>query len=145
MIFDYSLAALVTAGPARLPHLRTAQARTVLKGHDHDRHRLGPDSSLLRDHRRNHAAARRLHDARVQRRTHVPFADPAAGRSRDLEIAGVDERQEQHAVTYTVGMLLFHVGGFLILYALMRLQAGLPFNPAGQSAVAPKNCRSIRR
>jgi K+-transporting ATPase ATPase A chain len=50
--------------------------------------------------------------------------------------AGVDARHEQHAVTYTVGMLLFHVGGFLILYALMRLQAGLPFNPAGQSAVS---------
>ena len=48
------------------------------------------------------------------------------------KIAGVDERQEQHAVTYTVAMLLFHVGGFLILYVLMRLQAGLPFNPAGQ-------------
>src|SRR6202167_4274283 len=52
------------------------------------------------------------------------------------KLAGVDERHEQHAVTYTVGMLLFHVGGFLILYALMRLQAWLPFNPAGQSAVA---------
>jgi K+-transporting ATPase ATPase A chain len=32
------------------------------------------------------------------------------------KIAGVDERHEQHAVTYTVSMLLFHVGGFLILY-----------------------------
>src|SRR5262245_22589610 len=32
-------------------------------------------------------------------------------------------------------MLLFHVGGFLILYALMRLQGLLPFNPADQSAV----------
>ncbi len=52
-------------------------------------------------------------------------------------IAGVDERQEQHAVTYTVGMLLFHVGGFLILYVLMRVQQALPFNPADQSAVAP--------
>ena len=51
------------------------------------------------------------------------------------KIAGVDERQEQHAVTYTVGMLLFHVGAFLILYWLMRLQAALPFNPAGQTAV----------
>jgi K+-transporting ATPase ATPase A chain len=51
--------------------------------------------------------------------------------------AGVDERHEQHAVTYTVGMLLFHVGGFLILYVLMRAQAWLPYNPAGQSAVAP--------
>jgi K+-transporting ATPase ATPase A chain len=51
-------------------------------------------------------------------------------------IAGVDEKREQHWLTYTVAMLLFHVGGFLILYAVMRLQAVLPFNPAGQSAVA---------
>jgi K+-transporting ATPase ATPase A chain len=51
-------------------------------------------------------------------------------------LAGVDERHEQHAVTYTIAMLLFHVGGFLILYALLRLQVLLPFNPAEQSAVA---------
>ncbi len=51
-------------------------------------------------------------------------------------IGGVDERREQHWLTYTVSMLLFHVGGFLIIYALMRLQALLPFNPAEQSAVA---------
>ena len=51
-------------------------------------------------------------------------------------IGGVDEKREQHWLTYTVAMLLFHVGGFLILYALMRLQAVLPFNPAEQSAVA---------
>jgi K+-transporting ATPase ATPase A chain len=50
--------------------------------------------------------------------------------------AGVDERREQGWLMYTVGMLLFHLGGFLILYVLMRLQAGLPFNPADQSAVA---------
>jgi K+-transporting ATPase ATPase A chain len=52
-------------------------------------------------------------------------------------IGGVDERREQHWLTYTVAMLLFHVGGFLIIYAVMRLQAVLPFNPADQSAVAP--------
>jgi potassium-transporting ATPase potassium-binding subunit len=52
-------------------------------------------------------------------------------------IGGVDERREQHWLTYTVAMLLFHVGGFLIIYVLMRLQAALPFNPAEQSAVAP--------
>ena len=51
-------------------------------------------------------------------------------------IGGVDEKREQHWLTYTVAMLLFHVGGFLIIYALMRLQAVLPFNPAEQSAVA---------
>ena len=52
------------------------------------------------------------------------------------KVAGVNESNEQHAVTYTVSMLLFHVCGFFILYVLMRLQAGLPFNPTGQSAVA---------
>jgi potassium-transporting ATPase potassium-binding subunit len=53
------------------------------------------------------------------------------------KIAGVNEQSEQHAVTYTIGMLLFHVGGLLILYVLMRTQASLPFNPAEQPAVAP--------
>ncbi len=51
-------------------------------------------------------------------------------------VGGVDARSEQNWVSYTLAMLLFHVGGFAILYALMRLQALLPFNPAGQSAVA---------
>ena len=51
------------------------------------------------------------------------------------KVAGVAERQEQHAVTYTVSMLIFHLGGLFIIYALMRLQAFLPFNPADQSAV----------
>jgi len=60
---------------------------------------------------------------------------------RPIEVAiywvgGVDEKREQHWVTYTLAMLFFHVGGFLILYAVTRLQAVLPFNPAGQSAVA---------
>src|SRR5580658_9951280 len=53
------------------------------------------------------------------------------------KIAGVDEGQERHAVTYTVGMLLFHVGGFLIFYVLMRVKGWLPFNPGGQTGVAP--------
>src|ERR1700752_4005858 len=52
-------------------------------------------------------------------------------------LRGGDERRVHHWLTYAVAMLFFHVGGFLILYFLMRLQAGLPFNPAGMSAVAP--------
>src|ERR1044072_3986278 len=51
-------------------------------------------------------------------------------------IGGVDEKREQHWLTYAVAMLLFHVGGFLIIYGLMRLQGLLPFNPAKQGAVA---------
>ena len=61
---------------------------------------------------------------------------------RPIEVAlyrlgGVDEKQEQHWLTYTAAMLLFHVGGFILLYALIRLQGVLPLNPAVQSAVAP--------
>src|SRR5579875_2793570 len=48
---------------------------------------------------------------------------------------GVDERQEQHWLTYAASMLLFSLAGFLTLYVLQRFQAALPFNPAGQSAV----------
>src|SRR6202167_5183822 len=51
------------------------------------------------------------------------------------KISGVDEGREQSWIIYTIAMLLFHVGGFLILYVLIRAQAMLPFNPAGQSAV----------
>src|ERR1700692_336461 len=56
-------------------------------------------------------------------------------------LGGVNEKREQHWLTYTVAMLLFHAGGFLIIYAVLRLQDVLPLqtqlNPAGQSAVAP--------
>ena len=50
-------------------------------------------------------------------------------------LGGVDESREQHWLTYTVAMLFFHVGGFLILYFLLRLQGFLPFNPQGMAAV----------
>jgi K+-transporting ATPase ATPase A chain len=52
-------------------------------------------------------------------------------------VAGIDERREQHWITYTVAMLLFNAAGFLLLYALLRLQNVLPLNPADMSAVAP--------
>ncbi len=48
-------------------------------------------------------------------------------------LCGVDEREEQHWVTYAIAMLLFSFAGFVVLYALQRLQAVLPFNPQGQS------------
>jgi K+-transporting ATPase ATPase A chain len=50
-------------------------------------------------------------------------------------LAGVDAKREQHWITYMGAMLFFHVGGFLILYGLLRLQALLPFNPAEQGAM----------
>jgi potassium-transporting ATPase potassium-binding subunit len=50
-------------------------------------------------------------------------------------LCGVEEKQEQHWVTYAVAMLVFTMSGFVTLYALQRLQAVLPFNPAGQPEV----------
>ena len=53
-------------------------------------------------------------------------------------IAGTNERDEQHWTTYAVGMLLFNLAGFLLLYAMQRLQGVLPFNPVGMAAVPPE-------
>jgi K+-transporting ATPase ATPase A chain len=50
-------------------------------------------------------------------------------------LAGVDEKREQDWLACTVAMLLFHVGGFVMLYALLRLQGLLPLNPQGLAAV----------
>ncbi|MEI7610878.1 MAG: potassium-transporting ATPase subunit KdpA, partial [Rhodospirillaceae bacterium] len=61
---------------------------------------------------------------------------------RPLEIgfyrlAGVDEKTEQHWLTYTVAMLVFNLVCFAGLYALLRGQELLPFNPQGMTAMAP--------
>src|SRR5690348_15396092 len=48
---------------------------------------------------------------------------------------GIDETKEQSWLIYAVAMLLFSIAGFVVLYALQRLQDVLPFNPQGQSAV----------
>jgi potassium-transporting ATPase potassium-binding subunit len=44
-------------------------------------------------------------------------------------LSGVDEKEEQHWVTYAVAMLLFSLFGVISLYAMQRLQHVLPFNP----------------
>jgi len=50
---------------------------------------------------------------------------------------GIDEKEEQHWLTYAVALLFFSVAGFVTLYALQRLQWYLPFNPQGQTGVEP--------
>jgi len=50
-------------------------------------------------------------------------------------LCGVDPGEEQHWTSYGVAMLLFSVAGFLTLYAMMRLQAALPYNPEHMPAV----------
>ncbi len=50
-------------------------------------------------------------------------------------LAGTSEREEQHWLVYVGAMLLFNLAGFVLVYALQRLQAGLPLNPMGMAAV----------
>ena len=96
---------------------------------------MGADRALQRDRDPDRPPVRRLYDARLRGRAH--FSHPVL---RPVERAvywccGVDEKEEQHWLTYAVAMLLFSVVGFLTLYALQRLQWYLPFNPQGQTGV----------
>jgi K+-transporting ATPase ATPase A chain len=50
-------------------------------------------------------------------------------------LSRVDEKEEQHWLTYTVAMLAFSLLGVLSLYAIQRFQHLLPFNPQGFPAV----------
>ncbi|MFG1246672.1 potassium-transporting ATPase subunit KdpA [Xanthobacter flavus] len=52
-------------------------------------------------------------------------------------LGGVDPKREQTWLGYTLAMLLFHVAGFLILYAVLRLQDLLPLNPQEMAAMPP--------
>jgi K+-transporting ATPase ATPase A chain len=52
---------------------------------------------------------------------------------------GVDEKEEQHWLTYAVALLFFSVAGFVTLYALQRLQWYLPFNPQDQTGIEPSS------
>jgi potassium-transporting ATPase potassium-binding subunit len=52
-------------------------------------------------------------------------------------VSGVNEREEQGWLGYGLAMLTFSLAGFVVLYALQRLQAVLPFNPQRLDAVGP--------
>ncbi len=52
-------------------------------------------------------------------------------------LAGVDPTREQSWSHYALAVILFKVFCFIAVYALLRLQGVLPFNPSGLEAVAP--------
>jgi K+-transporting ATPase ATPase A chain len=52
-------------------------------------------------------------------------------------VSGARPEHESGWLAYTFGMLAFNALGFVLLYATLRLQGVLPFNPQGFSAVAP--------
>jgi K+-transporting ATPase ATPase A chain len=50
-------------------------------------------------------------------------------------LCGINPREDQHWSVYAIAMLFFNGAGFVLLYALMRLQDLLPLNPQGFGAV----------
>src|SRR5687768_8130195 len=52
-----------------------------------------------------------------------------------LRAGGVDPNAEQGWLGYAGAMLAFNAAGFALLYAILRLQDVLPFNPQGFAAV----------
>ncbi|MBJ7532800.1 potassium-transporting ATPase subunit KdpA [Rhodomicrobium vannielii ATCC 17100] len=52
-------------------------------------------------------------------------------------LAGIDPRAEQRWSAYAISMLAFNFAGFLLLYAILRLQDLLPLNPQGMGGMPP--------
>jgi K+-transporting ATPase ATPase A chain len=77
---------------------------------------------------------RYMSDVFEGRRTLLSFALRPLERAV-YRLCGVKENEEQDWIAYGVSMLLFSLAGFASLYALMRLQALLPFNPQRLAAV----------
>src|SRR5690606_24235279 len=79
-----------------------------------------------------------LHMARVFSGDRT-FLSPVIGPlERGLyRVSGINMEKEQSWLGYTLAMLAFSLAGFLVLYAMLRLQAYLPFNSQGFVGMAP--------
>jgi potassium-transporting ATPase potassium-binding subunit len=51
--------------------------------------------------------------------------------------SGVDETREQNWLRYAIAALVFNVAGLVLLYAILRLQHWLPWNPQSFDSVSP--------
>ena len=69
------------------------------------------------------------------------FLDPALRPMERLiyRLTGVDEDHDIRWTEYAEAMLLFSVVSMLVLYAMLRLQAYLPFNPQKFAGVSPEH------
>jgi K+-transporting ATPase ATPase A chain len=67
------------------------------------------------------------------------FLDPVMRPVERLvyRLTGVNEAREMRWTEYSVALLLFSVVSMVVLYAMQRFQAVLPFNPQGFAGVAP--------
>jgi K+-transporting ATPase ATPase A chain len=80
---------------------------------------------------RDRLAAGRLHVARLERRAHL--ARPGAASRRGALLQGLRRRsaKSQSWYGYAGALLAFNLVGFLLVYAVLRLQGVLPLNPQG--------------
>ncbi|MFA9438668.1 potassium-transporting ATPase subunit KdpA [Uliginosibacterium sp. sgz301328] len=69
----------------------------------------------------------------------VRYPRLAAWANRLYRACGVKPDQDMNAWRYGAALLAFNVIGVLVVYALQRLQAGLPLNPAAMPAVEPSS------
>jgi K+-transporting ATPase ATPase A chain len=67
------------------------------------------------------------------------FLDPVLRPVERLiyRLSGVDPGEDMNWKTYAIAMMVFNIVGLLAVYAVQRLQAFLPLNPAGLGAVTP--------
>ncbi|ALK09602.1 potassium-transporting ATPase subunit KdpA [Blastochloris viridis] len=79
-----------------------------------------------------------LYLARVFRGQWTPLTPVLAPVERGLyAMAGVRPDQGQHWSRYALSLIAFNAAGFLLLYAILRLQHLLPLNPMEFGAMAP--------
>ncbi|MCU1361023.1 MAG: kdpA [Ilumatobacteraceae bacterium] len=52
-------------------------------------------------------------------------------------ICGIDSKREQRWNVYAIAMMAFTLVSMLAIYALLRFQGSLPFNPTDRTAVSP--------
>ena len=69
------------------------------------------------------------------------FLDPVLRPTERLmyRLTGADEGREMRWTEYAVAMLLFSVVSMVVLYALQRMQAWLPFNPEKLANIEPSS------
>jgi potassium-transporting ATPase potassium-binding subunit len=69
------------------------------------------------------------------------FLDPVMRPVERLiyRLTGVDERREMRWTEYAAAMLLFSVVSMVVLYAMQRMQAWLPFNPEKLANIEPSS------
>ncbi len=61
---------------------------------------------------------------------------PLGGAERGFyRLAGVDPAREQSWAGYAVSLMTFNIAGILLLFAILKLQGGLPLNPLGYAGL----------